>query len=342
MTDLRVDSATRDDALRTAVSRVRGHRRRRLLLEGVTATVAAVLLALIVGAVVRSLMGPGSDTTIAVRVIGYLLIAVAAARFVIYPLLGAVSDERIALYVEERAPHLRQTLLSAVHELERPLAERSSAGLSARVIGQATAAVAELEQGAALERPRARRAGALLAGATAVGLALVLLGPGAVRDAARLLFVPWTASASEPVFAVSVTPGDITVPRGAALDVRGVLRGFTAAEAEIVFRADSTTEWLRAPMQRDSTGSGFAGRLFDLLAPTKYYLEADGLRSAEFSISVVDLPAVSNVALQLRFPGYTHLPPEEIESGGDVAALVGTTVRVHGTVTMPVKGGTLR
>ena len=156
MTDLTVDTATRDDALRSAVARVRAHRRRRLLLEGVAATVAAVLVALVVGAVVRTVMGPGDDTTVAVRVIGYLLIAVAAARFIVYPLLGAVSDERIALYVEERAPHLRQTLLSAVHELERPLSERSSPGLSAMVIGQATAAVAELEQGAALERPRAR------------------------------------------------------------------------------------------------------------------------------------------------------------------------------------------
>jgi len=342
MTPIELAQAGRDEELRDAVGAIRRHWRRRVLLEGAVLLAGTIIGAVLIGAMLSAILGPGSSTATIVRVVGYLLIGGAATRFLILPAMRRVDDEKIALYVEEKDPALRELLISAVHELERPVADRSSPALAARVMAHAVEAVARLEHGAAIERPRLRRAAGGLAAVVATGALLAAFGPGVLRDVARVLFVPWTEAAAAPVLAVNVTPGNIDVPRGAALDVRADLLGFTAPAAELVFKADSgETEWIRIPMLRDSTGAGYTIRLFDLVHHTDYFVESEGVTSATFRVTVTNMPAVSKVALELRFPSHTALAPETIEDGGDVAAVVGTTVQVRATVTMPVTGGSL-
>ena len=258
------------------------------------------------------------------------------------PALRRPDDARLALYVEERAPELHQTLLSAVHELRVAPEERPSPALSARVVEQALVEVRRIEAGPGLERSRLGRAAALLAGVGAVAALLLAVGPAVLKDAARVLFIPWSEAAAAPVFAVTVSPGDAQVPKGGAVELRAALRGFSALSAELVLKADTATDWVRIPMLRDSAAAEFTSRLFDLTRTTEYYVEADGIKSRAFHLTIVDLPAVERLSLELRFPSYTGLPPERIEKGGDVAAVRGTTVTVRASITKPVKSGTIR
>jgi len=343
MTPIERELAARDATLREAVAAVRRHWRWRVLLEGAAVVGVTLLGALLLGAVLSALLGPGSSTATVVRVVGYLLIGAAAARFLVRPLWRRVGDEQIALYVEEQAPELRQTLLSAVHEMGRPRGEGSSPALTARLMDRAIEAVERLERGATLERPRVRRAAGGLGLAVAAGALLTVFGPAILRDVARVLFIPWSEAAAAPVLAVGVSPGHAAVPRGSALDIRAELHGFSAPAAELVMRADSAdTDWIRVPMLRDSTGAGFTVRLFDLVQNTDYFVESEGVTSATFRLTITHLPAVRQVGLELRFPAHTGLPPESIPDGGDVAAVSGTTVLVRAAVTMPVQGGSLR
>src|SRR4029078_6835546 len=71
------------------------------------------------------------------------------------------------------------------------------------------------------------------------------------------------------------------------------------------------------------------------------FVEANGVRSGVFRLTVRNLPAGSRVDLDLRYPAYTGLPPEHIDDGGDVAALAGTRVRVNVHASRQVKGGRL-
>jgi hypothetical protein len=59
-------------------------------------------------------------------------------------------------------------------------------------------------------------------------------------------------------------------------------------------------------------------------------------------MKVVNLPAVENLELEYVFPAYTGLPPQKVESGGDVAALRGTEVRVRIKPTMATSAGRLQ
>lgn len=333
----------REDAeLREAVRGLRARWRRRILAEGAAKVAVAALLALLAGVIVTKIVGVGGGSVVTVRVIGYLLIAAAAVRYLVGPFLGRLDDARFALYVEERAPELRQVLVSAVHELATPETARPSPALSGRLMAQALSDVRRLDAGPGLEGSRFRRAAGILAGAGALAALLIAVGPPVLRDVARVLFIPWSEAAAAPVFAVQVEPGNATVPRGGALEIRATLRGFEAEGAELVLRADTASEWIRLPMLRDSAAAEFTARLFDLTSATEYYAESNEIRSRVYKLTIADLPAVSKFSLELRFPGYTGLPVERIEDGGDVAAVRGTTVTVRATTSRAVRSGSIR
>ncbi len=331
-----------DLALRQAVERLRRRRLNRVLLEGAVKVVAAVFLAVLAAMVVSALLGSGSNSLIVARVIGYLLIAAALVRYLVVPLLRRPDDRVLALYIEEREPDLKQALLSAVHELNIPEEERASSGLSALVVERALAEVRKLETGPGLERTQVQRAAGMLAAGVAIGAILVLAGPRVVRDAAKVLFVPWSEAEAEPVLAISVIPGNAAVPRGGAVQVEASLRGFQSDGAELVMRADTASEWIRVPMQRDSAAGTFSARVFDLVRPTEYFVESEGVKSPAYRLGVTDLPAIQRLALTLRYPAYTRLAPETMDPGGDVAALTGTTVTVRSTLTRAAKSASLR
>ncbi len=331
-----------DRALHLTVQRLRRGLRNRLLLEGGAKLLAAALLALLAGALLTVLFGAGSNAVVTIRVLGYVLIATALVRYLLGPLFARHDTARLALYAEEQAPELQQALVSAVHELEVPEEERPSPALSARVVETALAELSRVESSRGIERPRIRRAAGWFAAAAAATAAVVLAGPQILRDTARLLFIPWSEAAAAPAFFVAVQPGNAAVPRGGAIQVRATLRGFEAEAAELVLRADSATEWTRIPMLRDSAAAEFTARLFDLTTATDYFVEANGVKSPAFHLSITDLPTVQRLSAELRFPAYTGLSTEKLDPAGDVAALVGTTVTLHARLTRQAASAAVR
>ena len=229
-----------------------------------------------------------------------------------------------------------------MHQLAAPEAERGSPALTARLMERTLAVVRPIQLGGTLERPRVNRALRAIGGIAVAATLLFAIGPHALRGIARQIFAPWSvAEAAVPTLAVRVRPGNAALPRGAAVDVTASLAGFSADGAELVFRTDSAAEWVRMPMARDSADGSFTSRVFDLTKRTEYNVDANGIRSPTYALTVTDLPATRGMAIDLRFPAYTGLPAEHFKEGGDVAAVVGTTVSIHATTTKPVRGGTL-
>ena len=248
------------------------------------------------------------------------------------------TDDQVALYVEEREPALRQSLLSALTAGESGAA---APGLVARVVTIARQGLSRIEDGRHLERARLRRAGGVVGAVTLGSAALLLLGPDWFRVATATLVNPWRPVPAAPSFLVGVEPGNAEVPRGGGVDIRAVLNGFTSEAAELVFRSDSTGEWQRLPMSRDTAAGQFTTRLFDVAEKTEYFVEATGIRSPAFTLSVVDLPAVAAAGATVRFPRYTGLAAETIEPAGDLAVLKGSDVSLRVTLTRPAKAAWL-
>lgn len=316
--------------------------RQRVILESIVWIAIAGVLAIAAGLLITSMFGTTATTVLFMRGLGYLLIIAAVVRFLVRPLVRRASDVRFALYVEEHAPELRQMLLSAVHEISAPNAERGSPSLSARLMERTLVVVRPIQHDGRIERPRVQRALRAIGGIVVAAASLFAIGPKPLRSTARQIFAPWSiAEAATPTLAVRVRPGNAAIPRGAAVDVSASIAGFSADGAELVFRADSAAEWVRMPMSRDSIDGSFTSRVFDLTKRTEYYVNANGVRSPTYALTVTDLPAMSGMSIDLRYPAYTGMPAEHIKEGGDVAAVVGTTVTIRATITRPVRGGTL-
>ncbi|MCA9723343.1 MAG: hypothetical protein KC489_13260, partial [Gemmatimonadetes bacterium] len=258
------------------------------------------------------------------------------------PLTMRIDAARLARYLEERDPGLGQTLLTAVGTIALPIEQRSSPALARRLAAQATDRLGQLDDGAVVERPPMRRALWQLAALVVAAGVLLVLGPGEWRTLAFGLASPWTPIEEVvPPHRLAVEPGDVTVPRGSALDVVVVASGFAPEDALLFLQREGTTEWDALPMLADSAGA-FSLRLFDLAESVTYRVEAGDARSAEHRITVTDLPAVQEISTHLEYPGYTGLPDELREGEGDIAAVIGTVVEVRPRLTMPVREAFLR
>jgi len=331
------------DELRRVIHDVRRRWRLKIALRGIALLVATGLATFVVSAYAMDHFRYEAWAVNAFRVFAYVTLLALAGRFLVLPLWGRVSEDRVALYVEEHEPSLQAAVLSAVAVGGKEDAARGevSRALVERLIEDAVEKCQTIDYGRQVERQGLRRASGLLAAAAALGMAVTILSPAFMRHAAPLLFAPWSVRAASP-YAIEVDPGNATVARGGSQPVTARLKGFESETVELSVRSGPAGDWKRWPMTTEPGLDGFRFILFALDAPTDYFVEASGVRSAPFHLDVADIPYVKRVDLEYRFPAYTGLPPQAVADTGDVAALQGTEVVVHVTPTMKVAGGRLQ
>ena len=130
---------------------VRKRWRMKLALRGAAIAAACVAVALVGSAMTLQWMRFTPDSILLFRVLLAMVVAVVAYLCVVRPLLRSVSDEQVALYLEEHEPSLEAAIISAV-EAERP-------GQPAAVAGARPEAGAERgREGARAGRRPPRRA----------------------------------------------------------------------------------------------------------------------------------------------------------------------------------------
>ncbi|MGQ0764040.1 MAG: DUF4175 family protein [Gemmatimonadota bacterium] len=328
--------------LAAALTAVRRRWRIRNLAAGLALVVAAIALTVWSAAWAMESMRFSADSVRWARLAVGLVAAGAAVRWILFPLLRRVADEQMAMYVEERVPSLDGALISAVEVGRQPADEavRSSL-LTTGLITDAVRRISRSAEVEGLERSATTRSFALAALLMAGLAGLIALGPSYLRQGARLLVTPWQDAALAPVYSISVEPGDATVPRGSDVQINARLSGFASELVEVAVRRGEDAEWERIAMGLGPDSTQFTARLFDVAENAEYYVESNGVRSAVSRLTVRNLPAVSGVDVDLRYPAYTGLPPEEIKDGGDITALAGTRATITVRTTMGVKGARL-
>ena len=316
---------------------VRGVRRRwrlRQALQGGAIVLAAgfAVFFLSTFGIDRLRFDPGWVTVF--RVLLWVTVAGLVGWFVARPILRRVTDEQVALYLEEHEPSLKSAFLSAV---ERAGAGAGAAGLDRRLLEVAVERARRVDRGQRVERDRLRRSSAWLAGVGTAVAFILLFGPAFQGTAGSLLVGPWkTADAANP-YALTVTPGDVLISRGSDQRVTAVPQGFQTDDVRIAVRRGDADVWERYSMTPGEDGA-FEILLFDLDEPADYTVESEGVRSPVFRIDVADLPYVDRIDLEYRYPAYTGLEPRVVEDGGDIAALGGTEVRLRVAPTLASPG----
>jgi hypothetical protein len=300
---------------------------------------AAVLAALLVSVAGLEAARFSPGAVIAFRWMAWGGVAVMFGLFVVRPLLRRVSDEQVALYLEEHEPTLGASVLGAV-EAQRQAGDALSPALLDELVRRAVERTRAVEDGRRIEQSGLYRASGALVGLTLATLVLLLFGPLGFRQGATALLPNRDASEVNP-YAILVAPGDLTVARGSDQFIEAELLGFTSQEVSLFTRTDRSESPLRLTMIPKADGSGFEVLLVGLDEALEYFVESDGIRSATYRIEVVELPYVDRMDHLYRFPAFTGLPAREVEGAGDIAVLAGTRVRITVHPTLGTPGGRL-
>jgi len=325
-------------ALVEIIQQARRRWRVKLVLRASAAALIALIAAFLVSASGLQALRFSPPAILAFRL---LIVAVAALAiwWALRPLRRRVTDEQVALYLEERDPTLQTALLSAVEATREGDGARTSPALVDRLVEQAIERCRALHEDRNIEWAATRRHAAAIGVALAAALAVISLGPPYLRQAlSAMLIVSRSAEAASP-YRIDVKPGNITIPRGSDQAIAATLSGFSAHDADVLVRKAGAKAFERVPLVPGAAPQAFEGMLFHVDAAADYYVEADGVKSPVYAMQVVDLPAVSRLEIEYRFPAYTGLPPQKIDTGGDVAALRGTDVQLRIIPSMATPGG---
>ena len=339
----------RDDVVR-AIRHVRNRWRLRLALRGVAVLVAAALGTLLASSFGLELFRFDPAAIVAFRFVTYAALLAFGWWFFVRPVARRVSDERVALYIEEHAPELQATVLSAVEETRKGVRTRAadhSPELVRRLIESAVRQIRAIDMGRRVETGRLRSSTGMLAAAGLAALLLFTFGPAYLRHGINALLTPMGSVQAASPYSIEVLPGDATVARGADQAVTARLVGFEAEDVNLLMRDGAGGSFDRLPLIPVLTEDGEveAGRfevlLFDLQEPIDYFVESIGVESPTYRLDVIDLPYAERIELEYHFPEYTGLEPRTVEDGGDVAVLQGTEVRLRAVPTMGTTGGQL-
>ena len=194
------------------IRQVRRRWRMKLALRG-AATVAALMVAVFLAAAFgleSSRFAPGAILTF--RVVLPIALLVLIGLFFVRPLMRRVTDEQVALYLEEHEPSLQAEIISAVEASRQPGAA-VRAGEAAGRLGHRE--VPRARGGAARRAPSAQDAmRASSRWSVSRRSRCSRSGPAYLRHAlSALLLVSRSVEAAVP-YRIEVTPGNVSVPQG--------------------------------------------------------------------------------------------------------------------------------
>ena len=332
-------SSNHDDLVRV-VRHVRGRWRLKIATRGSAIVLGAGTLAFLLSAYGLEYFRFSPAAVISFRVLTYVVLAGLAAMFLVCPLLRRVSDEQVALYLEEHEPSLQAAVLSALEAGKEGNVIRPdrSAALVRRLVESTIEKCWEIDAGRAVERDSLRRSSGMFGAGVLAALLLFLFGPSYLQDGARALLPTGSPEAASP-YHIDVLPGDATIARGSDQTITAHLLGFESEEVDVLLRSGPNAPFERLPLIPQVDSDGYEVMLFDIQDETEYFVQSAGVRSAVFTFEVVDLPYVERLELEYHFPAYTQLAPRVIENGGDIAVLQGTEIRLRAFPTMGTPAG---
>lgn len=296
--------------------------RRSMLLVGFV--VPVVLIALLID----RLFHIGSAALLAID--GLALAAFLAYSFwgFLKPLLRPLSDDTLALHVENSLRNLDGRLINAV-QIGRD--ERLASNPFSAVLVRQNCHAVESADFASTFPFRAARPAVLICGAVVALMSLYAYrSPDHfVRSLQRYL----SPRAAPPPLTDTrieiVDPGDTVVLGGSDVPIRVRLSG--EAPSRLVLRVGSRGNW-RELENSKLTGDGrFEWSLPHVTRPVDYQILAGDARSPVFHIQLTAAPSIQSIDVAITYPEYTR-KPEQISEGhtGNIEALVGSTLRITG------------
>lgn len=239
------------------------------------------------------------------RVALFFALAAAAALGIALPLIR-LTRERAVHKAEAANPELEQRLTTYYEK------QRAGGDPFLELLARDTLSFTQYAAPKALvEDKRLFALGGAGAACLIVLVWLIAAGPGYMGYGASLL---WTGPPknSQPYYAISVTPGNLTVRRNSDQLITAQVTGMQPAKAQLFARYQSAHRWEQVAMEAQPFAGGTRNYQFVLAGlpeNVEYYVAAGPLESTHYTLRVLDLPSVKEIHVTYHYPKWTGLKP---------------------------------
>jgi hypothetical protein len=318
-------------------------RRLKLLqgLEGLCLTAICALLLFALGAGVFELKSFFPYAPLVYSILsGAVLIAVIGWSF--FRFLRRLSQERAALYIEQKRPTLRNNLINSLQLYPQVSETKNAPGFSASMVMALLRAtrnqVAALKVDELVDSRRFTSSLRLLALLLMPVSAMVLFNPAWVGGTIGMLTRPLDHLPPTRT-TIAVEPKGLRVVRGAPVTIQAATAGAIPESLELITWSGTNergelTGAEKVPMENLGAGK-FSAKIARLEKSLRYRAVTGSFTSATYNAEAVDPPEIANVRLVLYPPAYTSLGSVAVPEGS-VEGLKGSTVRLDAVTTKDV------
>jgi hypothetical protein len=304
--------------------------------RGAAVTALAALALTVLAVLVANRFAFSDGSVLGARLCLFLGLALAIAAALVIPVIR-LNRRHAARRAEGRYPQFEERLLTFAEKLD---ANPRDPFLP--LLADDALSVAQQAHPAGV----ARTSWILGFSSAAIASVLALLwlgasGPGFLGYGASLLWAGPPKGDRVPYYAIKVDPGNRTIRKRADQAISAQLVGFTASRVRFFAKYASGSQWEQAEMRTEAGSSSYQFLIAGVPESLEYYVEAGGVRSPAYKLTVVDLPAVKRIRVTYHYPSWSGMKDVVEDPGGDLRAVEGATGEVAVETDRPLANGAL-
>lgn len=299
---------------------------------GFVSAIVSALVALALAWFLLSLLDMGLGLPWAVLRAVAILGAMATVALLAYRVYRTLAvSHSIKKYAARIGQELKEIGLDMLTALDLAEVDGERLGYSnvliTRAIDEITARIRGFDLNAALRRRALIIEIAMLVALLATGGLWRTYAPGSFGySVARMKF--FLGLTAESGVAIRVTPGDMEIMAGAALEIEAEVEGFLDSDALLHIISDDEETRFKMSAAEAPGEPGIRTFRLDIARVDKdiyYFVSVSGQRTRTYSVSVFEEPRITSGIIRLRPPAYSGLPAQIVPQGvWDIVALYGT------------------
>ncbi|HSE85214.1 MAG TPA: DUF4175 family protein [Candidatus Binatia bacterium] len=309
-------------------------------IEGICLTTICALLLFALGPGIQQIKGfvPYAPLAYSIVTVAVLLFLVG---WTVVRLCRRFSQERAALYIEQKQPKLRNNLINSLQLYPEVAAAKEAPGFSTSMVlallRTTRRQLSGLQVDQLIDTGRIKTSLRLLAALFIPVLAMVLFNPSWVGETFSLLTRPLDHLPPSKT-AIEVNPKGLRVVRGSPVTIQASTAGAIPKSLELIIWSSTGErgEPHEEKVAMEDLGEGKFTATLNRLAKTLRYRVATGaFSSPTYTAEAVDPPEIGNVQITLYPPAYTGLGAVSL-SGGNVEGMKGSTLRIDASSTKEI------
>ncbi len=253
------------------------------------------------------------------------------------PLRKPITDEQVALFIDENYPELQNRAVSMV-TVGAQIEDKTAPPLSVvaeHFLSESQVAVRKSAFAYAYHDDNFDKQTWTVATLLAASLLIMYYY--------RAEWVP--SFVGGPVLGWGAKLGDFTVEPGNARvragdDLLILVKSQKTGKAVSIRWREGGGSWQTAPMKLGDSDFVRFHRFANIAEPIDYRIEFGGRSSRRFAIRVWTPPEVDAVDVTYRYPDYLAMPPREVPNSGHISALEGSSVSLRVHVNKPIRKAT--